>query len=164
MSSFILRTRRNHGLEHATLNLLGVSHPGQPFAGHSDSGGFWILGDISTEEITKTALDALNRLRAGQRDLAVHRNCGTNLLISGFAAGLAGAAGLIGVGKRPRDKIERIPIITALSVLALTLSRPLGPIVQEKLTTSGDPGSLEIDAVTKHILNGTPAHRIKTRD
>ena len=164
MSSFILRTRRNHGLEHATLNLLGVSHPGQPFAGHSDSGGFWILGDISSEEITNTVLDALNRLRDGQRDLAVHRNCGTNLLVSGFAAGLAGAAGLIGVGKRPRDKIERIPLITALSVLALAFSRPLGPIIQEKLTTSGDPGSLEIVSVTKHILNSTPAHRIKTRD
>ena len=164
MSSFILQTRRNHGLEHATLNLLGVSHPGMPFAGHSDGGGFWILGDISTEEIADTVLDALNRLRSGQRELAIHRNCGTNLLVSGFAAGLAGAAGLIGVGKRPRDKIERIPIITALSVLALTLSRPLGPLLQEKFTTSSDPGSLEIVSITKNILNGTPAHRIKTRD
>jgi hypothetical protein len=164
MSSFILQTRRNHGLEHATLNLLGESHSGKPFAGHSDGGGFWILGDISTEEITDTVLDALERLRSGQRELAVHRNCGTNLLVSGFAAGLAGAAGLIGVGKRPRDKIERIPIITALSVLALTLSRPLGPLLQEKFTTSGDPGSLEVVSITKHILNGTPAHRIKTRD
>jgi hypothetical protein len=164
MSSIILRTRRNHGLEHATLNLLGVSHPGLPFAGHSDNGGFWILGEISTEDITTTVLDALNRLRAGQRDLAVHKNCGTNLLVSGFAAGLAGAAGLIGVGKRPQDKVERIPIITTLGVLALALSRPLGPIIQEKLTTSADPGSLEIVSVTKHSLNGIPAHRIKTRD
>lgn len=164
MSSIILKTRRNHGLEHATLNLLGVSHPEKPFAGHSDGGGFWILGDISTEEIANTVLDALNKLRAGQRELAIHKNCGTNLLVSGFAAGLAGAAGLIGVGKRPRDKIERIPIITALSVLALVLSRPLGPLLQEKLTTSGDPGSLEVVSITKHILNGIPAHRIKTRD
>ena len=92
--------------------------------------------------------------------MSVHFTAAKLALITG----LAGAAGLIGVGKRPRDKIERIPLITALSVLALAFSRPLGPIIQEKLTTSGDPGSLEIVSVTKHILNSTPAHRIKTRD
>jgi hypothetical protein len=163
MNSFISRTRRNHGLEHATLNLLGSSHPGHPYAGHSDSGGFWILGQISTEELSETVEEALRRLIAGQEELAIHKNCGTNLLVSGFAAGLAGAAGLIGVGKRLRDKIERIPIITALSVMALVLSRPAGPLLQKKLTTSSDPGSLQIKSISKHTLNGTPAHRVQTQ-
>lgn len=164
MDSFFSRTRRNHGLEHATLNLLAKTHPGKPFAGHSDGGGFWILGDISTDILGSTVSEALSKLNAGQTDLAIHKNCGTNLLVSGFAAGLAGAAGLIGVGKRPRDKFERIPIITMLSVIALIYSRPLGPLLQKKVTTSGTPGNLKISSISKHTLNGSPAHRIKTVD
>lgn len=164
MDSLISRTRRNHGLEHATLNLLAKTHPGKPYAGHSDGGGFWILGDIPTEILSSTVSEALRKLNAGQANLAIHKNCGTNLLVSGFAAGLAGAAGMIGVGKRPRDKFERIPAITLLGVLALIATRPLGPIVQKKVTTSGIPGSLKISSISKHSLNGTPAHRIKTLD
>ncbi len=164
MSSLISRTRRNHGLEHATLNLLAKTHPRKPFAGHSDTGGFWILGDIPTDELNQTIMDALDKLRSGQSSLAIHQNCGTNLLVSGFASGLAGAAGLIGVGKRPRDKFERIPIITALSVLALIVSRPLGPIIQKNLTTSGTPGPLKVISITKQSLNGVSAHRVKTQD
>ena len=163
MRTFFSRMRRNHGLEHATLNLLGKNFPKQSFAGHSDAGGFWILGEIATSELTGTILDALERLKSGQGHLAIHKNCGTNLLVSGFAAGLAGAAGLIGVGERPRDKIERIPIITALSVVALALSRPLGPLLQKELTASGDPGSLQVISITIHYLQGTTAHRIKTQ-
>jgi len=164
MSSLLSQIQRNHGLEHATLNLLTRSHPGQPFAGHSDGGGFWILGEVPTQELTETVLTALAKLSSGQEDLAIHKNCGTNLLVSGFAAGLAGAAGLLGVGSRLRDKIERIPVITALGVLALAFSKPLGPLLQKKLTTSGKPGSLQIAAVSKHVLNGITAHRIKTQD
>ena len=164
MSSLISRIRRNHGLEHATLNLLAKTHPRKPFAGHSDTGGFWILGEIPTDELNQTITDALDKLRSGQSSLAIHQNCGTNLLVSGFASGLAGAAGLIGVGKRPRDKFERIPIITALSVLALIVSRPLGPIIQKNLTTSGTPGPLKVISITKQSLNGVSAHRVKTQD
>jgi len=164
MDSLFSRTRRNHGLEHATLNLLAKTHPGKPYAGHSDGGGFWILGDIPTEILSSTVSEALRKLNAGQANLAIHKNCGTNLLVSGFAAGLAGAAGMIGVGKRPRDKFERIPAVTLLGVLALIATRPLGPIVQKKVTTSGIPGSLKISSISKHSLNGTLAHRIKTLD
>ena len=162
MHSFLSRTRRNHGLEHATLNLLAKTHPGEPLAGHSDGGGFWILGSISTELLAKTVVEALEKLNAGQKELAIHKNCGTNLLVTGFAAGMAGAAGLIGAGNRPRDKFERIPVITLLSVLALIVSKPLGPLLQKKITTSGEPGTLTIASISKHTLNGTPAHRVKT--
>ena len=163
MSSFISRTRRNHGLEHATLNLLARSHPGKPFAGHSDGGGFWIFGEIASEDLFQSIEKALSRLQMGQSDLAIHKNCGTNLLISGFAAGVAGAFGLIGVGDKPRDKVERIPLITLFSVIALILARPLGPIIQRKLTVNADPGDLKILSIARHSLNGIPAHRIQTQ-
>ena len=164
MKDILSRIRRNHGLEHATLNILAGSHPGTSFAGHSDAAGFWILGEINSEELGGAVHLALEKLSAGQENLAIHKNCGTNLLVSGFSAGLAGAAGLIGVGDRTRDKVERIPVITALGVLALMLSQPIGPVVQKLITTSGKPGSLTITAIKKSHLNGVPAHRISTQD
>ena len=162
MSSFISRTRRNHGLEHATLNLLAKSHPGKAFAGHSDGSGFWILGEISSEELSQVIAKALLKLRSGQSTLAIHKNCGTNLLVSGFAAGLAGAAGLIGAGNKPRDKFERIPLITFLGTAALLLARPLGPVLQREVTVNPDPGDLQISGISRHSLNRMPAHRIRT--
>ena len=164
MNEIFSRIRRNHGLEHATLNILATSHPRTSFAGHSDAGGFWILGEINTDELDGAAALALEKLSGGQENLAIHNNCGTNLLVSGFSAGLAGAAGMIGAGDRPRDKLERIPVITALSVIALMLSKPMGPVVQKLITTSGKPGSLRITSIRKSHLNGIPAHRISTQD
>ena len=162
MIPYLENIRRNHGLEHATLNLLARSHPGQQFAGHSDGGGFWIMGEIETEALANAVSEALARLQSGQAELAVHKNCGTNLLVSGFSAGLAGAVAMIGVGDRPRDKIERLPLVTTLGVIALLAARPLGPMLQRKLTVSGNPGNLQIASISRHSLNGVPAHRVRT--
>lgn len=164
IKDIVSRVRRNHGLEHATLNLLAARHPGVSYAGHSDFGGFWILGEIGTQELAETVLLALEELSSGKESLAIHQNCGTNLLASGFLAGLAGAAGLIGVGSRPRDKVERLPVITALGVLALLAAKPLGPVLQKLVTTSGKPGSLKVSGVQVQVINGLKAHRVTTRD
>ena len=55
-------TRRNHGLEHATMNLLSKKKPGT-FAGHSDHKGFWIIGDVSTDLLLETVQEALTRMK-----------------------------------------------------------------------------------------------------
>ncbi len=39
---YILETRRNHALEHATLHMLAREHQG-PMAGHSNPTGFFIF-------------------------------------------------------------------------------------------------------------------------
>lgn len=158
----ISRTRRNHGLEHATLNLLAKRKPGGRFAGHSDPAGFWIVGEIPTEELAEVTLEALSQLRGGKRELAYHQNCGTNYLVSGAAAGLAGAAGMIGTDRKNQSRWERIPLVIALATLALILTQPLGPLVQKKWTTSGRPGSLEIKLITIQQWNGATAHRVQT--
>ena len=158
----VSRTRRNHGLEHATLNLLAKKHPHRMYAGYSDPGGYWILGDISTSDLADVALEALRLLKSGRQELAIHENCGTNLLVSGLLAGLGGTLGLLGVGAKRRDKLERIPLIITLATAALLVARPLGPLVQRKVTTSGEPLNLKITQVNLHDVQGSTVHRIQT--
>ena len=104
------RIRRNHGLEHATLHLLARRFPRKPMGGYSDPGGFWIVGSVPTEALQEAIEEALTRMRAGEHNLAIHPNCGTNFITAGTLAGLSGALAMVGVGRRWQDKLERLPL------------------------------------------------------
>jgi hypothetical protein len=157
----ISRIRRNHGLEHATIHLLSAAKSNRPLAGHSDAGGFWILGEVDTEELVETVSRALDRLRAGERHLAVHPNCGTNFATYGIFAGL-GAFLALGGARRFRDRLERLPLASVLATLGLILSQPLAFRLQREVTTSGDPGEMRLLKVTKTAIGGRTAHRVET--
>lgn len=159
----LLRIRRNHGLEHATLNLLSRRLPGRPLAGHSDLNGFWIVGDISTEEMEAVVQEAWTRLYSGEHELAVHPGCGTNYVVGGVLAGLAATGAMIGVGRRFRDRIERLPLAITLATLAIVLAQPLGLLLQENVTTSGDLGSLKVAKITPRHRGRLKIHRIITQ-
>ena len=157
----VSRVRRNHGLEHATLNILSQRFPHLKLAGHSDFRGFWIVGDVPIEAVKDAVDDALSRMQAGERDLAVHSNCGTNYVTAGMMAGVAGAIAMAGVGRRWRDKLERLPLAMSLATLALIVGMPLGSLIQARVTTSGDPGDMQVvEIMTK--MRGTASKRLKT--
>ncbi len=162
-NQLLSRIRRNHALEHATIHLLSAKKKYGYMAGRSDIKGFWLIGDIPTEAVADAATEALKRLRSGERSLAISPNCGTNYATSGVAAGLGAFIGMVGVGRRWRDKFERLPLIFLLSTIALILAKPLGFRVQEKVTTSGDPGDLIIVQVNRTSLRGVVAHRVITK-
>ncbi|MBN2146153.1 MAG: hypothetical protein JW726_02150 [Anaerolineales bacterium] len=157
------RLRRNHGLEHATLHMLGKKYPHQPLGGYSTPGGFWIVGDIPTTAVQEAAAEALERMKAGEHNLAVHPFCGTNFATAGAMAGLAGAFAMFGAGKRLRDKLERIPFAIVLATLALIIAQPLALTIQSRITTSGQPGDLQIVQVTRMQQGSLIIHRIQTR-
>jgi len=161
---FISRIRRNHGLEHATLHVLSRRYPKQSLAGHSDTGGFWMIGDVSIEDVYEAVEEALTRLRDGEKNLAVHRNCGTNFVTSGVLAGLAAVVAMFGVGRRTRDKLERLPLAMFFATLALIFSQPLGFLLQERVTTSAEPGDLQVIEIVASRRGGMKAHRITTRN
>jgi hypothetical protein len=156
------RVRRNHGLEHATLHVLAERCPRTSVAGHSDFNGFWIIGDVSIEDIHDAVRMALQRLRNGERELAVHPNCGTNFATSGVAAGLAASLVMFGAGRRLRDKLERVPLAITLATIALIAAQPLGMRIQRQVTTSGDPQGLEILEIKLTKRGHINAYRIVT--
>jgi len=159
----VSRIRRNHGLEHATLHVLAERFPRTSMAGHSDTGGFWILGDIPRDAVESSVATALDRLRKGEAELAVHPNCGTNFVTSGTFAGIAASMAMFGAGKRMRDKLERVPLAASLATLALIAAQPLGLYFQEQFTTSGIPGELEITEINHAPRRNINAYRITTR-
>jgi hypothetical protein len=162
-SDLLGRMRRNHGLEHATLHMLAKRYPRQSLAGHSSPTGFWIVGEVSTDDLRAAVSEALERLQNGERALAVHPNCGTNFVTTGVLAGLAGALAMFGAGKRARDKLERLPLAMFSATLTLILTQPLGLKLQERVTTSGDPGDLRVVEIIPTKRGRLKAHRVVTQ-
>jgi hypothetical protein len=160
---FVSRIRRNHGLEHATLHILAERFPNHNLAGHSDTGGFWLLGDLPQEEVERAVGEALERMRGGESNLAVHQNCGTNFVTAGTLAGLAAGVAMFGAGRRLRDKMERLPFAVSMATLALIFGRPLGTLFQERVTTCGVPGNLEVTRITPNRRGRIKAYRVATR-
>jgi len=159
----ISRTRRNHGLEHATIHVLSKKHPHVNLGGMSYPHGFTIIGDVTTEEVAEAAIEALKKLRDGKAELALHPNCGTNVAVSGMFAGLAAWLGTLGAGKEFRRKLERLPLMIFLATLAVVITRPLGPLVQKQITTSGDPRGLTLEKVETSVRAGLRLHRVMTK-
>ena len=84
----ITQIRRNHALEHGTVAVLMERGVATPLGGYSTRRGFFILGRASAELVGEAAGEALARIVDGQRQLAISRHCGTNLVTSAVLAGL----------------------------------------------------------------------------
>jgi hypothetical protein len=139
---FILETRRNHALEHATLHMLARAHKGS-MAGHSNPTGFFLLGDFSTQDVWSAATEALERLREGESRLAIHEGCGTNLATTLLLAATLAWFPLRG-SKSMLTKILLVPFAVAFAVIGVIISRPLGTWLQENVTTEAFMGHMQI--------------------
>ena len=146
---YIRRVRRNHGLEHATIHLLSRRLKHVSMAGRSTVTGFYLYGNVPTDEIEQAAQEALRRMRAGEHGLAIHPNCGTGLVTAGVMTSLATLAGTTGMKRGLGERLSRLPSVILLSTLALILSQPLGLSLQQHFTTLGDPGNLELVDVSR---------------
>lgn len=155
--SILSRIRRNHGLEHATIHILSESHQGFSAQGNSDHRGFHlnIYGDVSEEEVTAAVAEAHRRLNAGERQLAVHPNCGTVLVTTAALAALAAQTVLAAenwrepqAGRvRPESIFNAMPGAIVAVVAALIVGRPLGIRLQERYTVDGDLRDLTVVSV-----------------
>jgi len=159
-NGFIGRTRRNHAIEHATIHVLSRMCPSVSIAGRSSSDGFIIYGDLSPDTIKQAAQEAIARMRAGEVQLAIHPNCGTNMLTT--AALTAGATMLASAGKR-RHLLDRIPSGLLGAFAGVIAAQFLGPILQERFTTDANLGAVEILDIKRKQLGRRVVHWVFLR-
>jgi hypothetical protein len=155
------RTRRNHGLEHATITVLSQKYRGLTLVGRSTPSGFYLHGAVSTDAVAEAAQEALRRLKAGEANLAVHPNCGTNFVVAGIAAGSAAFLGFLGANNA-RHRLERLPMVALLCTAALIFAQPLGLVVQREVTISGDMRDLQIISITRRQDRNMVTHTVTT--
>jgi hypothetical protein len=117
-------------------------------AGYSDPGGFTLLGDIPLEQARRAVSDALLHLQAGESNLAIHPNCGTNLAVSGvLATGAALLGSRLGEGKAGILTGGRFGGALLLVVPALIAAQPLGLRLQ-RITTLASVGDRWVKSIT----------------
>jgi hypothetical protein len=136
----ISTVRRNHGIEHATVHVLTARDPSTRLIGRADTTGFNIYGDVPTDALVSAAQEAVERLQGGERGLAVHPRCGTNLLVAGLLTAVAAALAL---GRKP--SLKKLPDVFLATTFAAFAAQPVGMSLQEHVTTSPD-------AVGAHIV------------
>ena len=158
-----MHVRSNHALEHATLHVLQEKGVNVPMGGISDGGGFWIYGEVETEALAGAAEEGLRRLTEGESDLAVHPNCGTNIAVSALSAGGLAWLAMIGTKGDVGRRFRRLPVAVLMGLLGYRLAQPLGPKVQEAITTNADVSGLKIVGVIRHDVMGYSVHRVSTQ-
>ena len=155
----LLETRRNHAVEHATLHILARKYKNMSMGGHSNPTGFYLMGNFTKDDIMTAAAEAMDRLRSGESELAIHEGCGTNVATSTLLPAFFAYLPMT----RIRSLFWRfmlIPFAILLAVFGYFLSRPLGPWLQRNVTTEADLGGMRIVEI-KSVRKGL--HRVITK-
>lgn len=152
------RVRRNHALEHATITVVSEVRPSVNLRGRSNRKGFYINGEIDTATLHASIEEAARRLRRGEKELALHPRCGTNLAVAGLLSGLAAA---LASQLKPRQSRYSYAVLAAIG--ALMVAPPLGENAQRYLTTEADLGDLQVVGVERRRFLGETVHWVSTR-
>lgn len=161
-ASWLNRIRRNHALEHATINLVTQHYPLAQVVGFSGPGGFTLYTSLTAEEIIPAVRQALTKLKTGEQELRVHPNCGTNLVVTAALTTLATLGG-IGTNTSWRKRLERLPQAILLNVFALMVARPVGEWVQTNITTDPNLINTEIASIFTDYQGSLRRIRVHTR-
>ncbi len=170
LKKIISRVQRNHGLEHASIHVMSEKHQNFSAQGNSNARGFYlnIFGEISESDVVAAVEEAYTRMKEGEHSLAVHPNCGTVLLTTATMVTLAGQTAFAAEQVRQRATkqygsvfLNALPSAVLASVIALILARPAGLHLQEKYTTEGDLGAMQLISI-KPIRPGLVARFFRT--
>jgi Domain of unknown function (DUF6391) len=133
--------RRNHALEHATIVVMMERRPGRKLNGFSTDEGFFVQGVRAAQEVDSAAREALQRLRSGEKGLAIHRNCGTTIVAANLLAAIF-FLGALGIGLYLNWPLYLL--ILGSIVLAFALRVPLSLLLQRFVTTDADLTNAEV--------------------
>ncbi|HLI05853.1 MAG TPA: DUF6391 domain-containing protein [Ktedonobacteraceae bacterium] len=151
------RIRQNHALEHATITILSGMVPNLSISARSSSRGFIIFGDVDLGLLRQAVNEALRRLQAGEAELAIHPNCGTNLVIGVSLMALGTMLGM--ASSKPRT---RIASTAASSLAGLMAARPVGEFVQKHVTTLPDLDGVHVTDISRRKLLGFTVIDVRT--
>jgi len=151
------RVRKNHALEHATITILSGMVPNLAVSARSFSNGFVIFGDVDLGLLRRAADEALSRLQAGEAELAIHPNCGTNLVVGVSLVTLGTLLGMASSQTR-----TRVASAAASSVAGWIAARPLGEYVQKHFTTLPDVKGVRIGEIFRRKILGFTIIEVRT--
>lgn len=155
----VRRVRQNHAVEHATITLLMARNRGLSLVGgRSNQRGFYIIGAVATDRLAAAADEALTRLQRGEAELAIHPNCGTNLLTTGAMAGLATWAATAISRRRQASLPDHMAVAVLAATAAVVVSRPVGLRLQRDVTTLADVAGLQVASITRRQLGRMVVH------
>ena len=158
MNLFAL-TRWNHAIEHATIHILSRMRPFTSMAGRSNSRGFFIYGDVPTETLQQAVEEAIRRLQGGERQLAIHPNCGTNMISS---AVLAAGGTMLGVtSARNHGWLEKAPAGVLGALIGVVLGQVVGLRLQAHLTTDANFPAVRVVAIERKQLGKRIYHWVE---
>jgi hypothetical protein len=151
------RVRQNHALEHATITILSGYVPDLRISARSNSRGFTIFGDVDLVQLRRALDEALRRLQAGEAELAIHPNCGTNLVVGVSLLALGTLLGM--TSSRTRTRVASTAVS---SVAGLMAARPLGTLVQKHITTLPDLQGVRVTDIKRRNIFGLTFIEVRT--
>jgi len=162
--TWLTTIQRHHALEHATIHMLTKYYPRARVMGRSDFKGFYLYTDLPITVIEKAVSEGLQRLHAGQHNLAIHPNCGTNILTTGI---LTASAALLTLNGNSEDeswhqKLDRLPTAVLAATFAAIVAKPLGMSVQRHITTQADVSGIEYFSISVIQSGRRSLYRVRT--
>ncbi len=154
---FSRRIRQNHALEHATITILSNRLPDLRVSARSSSDGFIIFGDVDLGELRIALDEALTRLQAGEAELAIHPNCGTNLAVGISLITIGTMLGLASSQIR-----TRVTTAAVSSIAGWAAARPLGEYVQRHFTTLPDLQGVRVTEIARRKFLGMTFVEVRT--
>ncbi|GEM_PF-255532 len=156
--------RKNHALEHATINVLEERYGKLPTTGGlADLKGFHIFTRepmLTPEVVLDAAQEGLVRLQRGEKELAIHERCGTSITITNLILSIIFLLILFFGGM-----FDFWHVVIMLAI-AFAISKPLGKLAQKYITTDPDVRNLMITGIflspfTKYFGIPLPAGPIR---
>ena len=151
------RVRQNHALEHATITILSDMIPNLSINARSYSDGFIIFRDLDLGLLRRAVDEALRRLQAGESQLAIHPNCGTNLAVGISLMTIGTMLGLASSSTR-----KRVASAAASSMLGWAAARPIGEFVQKHFTTLPDLKGVRVTEIFRRKWLGITIIEVRT--
>lgn len=153
--------KRNHALEHATINILEERYGVKNLSGLAVEEGFYVSWPYDPMYVLETAKEGLYHLNKGHKELAIHKRCGTVALGTNIVAVIFFIIFLILWG------FNLFTLITPM-IIGILIGNPVGIFFQKYLTTDTNVENVEILGVEPKYMPGanlfrTPGILVHTR-